>query len=126
MNLDEARPLFLERAFEQAPSQTANVAIDRIRQKMGAGKEGVSYEIVWPSSTAPTGALERMASQLVYFLDCRGARLPEAPGVVVSLFVGDTLYFLHARDFVEQLSVCLRLPIADMVTQWGQAAAASP
>lgn len=126
MNQDEALPFFLEKSFEQAPASSANDAIDRIRQTMGAGKGAVSYEIVWPSSTAPAGALSRMASQLVYFLDCRGARLPEAPGVVVSLFVGDTLYFLHARDFVEQVSRCLGLPIEDMVKQWGQAAAASP
>ena len=67
----------------------------RAEQGLG-GQDAVSYELVAEPQWALADLAERVLPKLVYFLDCRGARLPLGPGgIFVSLFVGDSLHFVR-------------------------------
>jgi hypothetical protein len=96
---------FLGLAFARAPATEANSAIDRIRQEQdGAFAEATSYEFVLPEGDVRPFLLERLLPRLVDYLESKGAKLPGCGRVFLSVFSGDTLYFIHARDAVRQLS----------------------
>jgi hypothetical protein len=106
MNLD---PL-IKKAIRSVPAREANSAIDAMRHEQAvAGQDALSYEMVAdPDGTLETFA-DRTLPKLVYFLDCRGVRLPLGPGagIFISLFVGDALHFFHAGDVVDVLKLGL-------------------
>ncbi len=98
MNDTEA---FLGLAFDRAPAIEANAAIARTRTEQG---DQVSYEFVLPADNLRAFLLERTLPKLVNYLEAKGARLPGCSGVFLSVFSGDTLYFIHAHDAVRLLS----------------------
>jgi hypothetical protein len=112
----------LERAFHRAAATDANGAIAQMRKERGGapGQDALSYEAV-----APGGGFDPLVKsvlpRLVYFLDCRGAKLPSSGDVFLSLFVGDDLYFLEPRALLELASEHTGLSFAEMVKQWGAA-----
>ncbi|MET0403081.1 MAG: STAUR_1299 family protein [Cystobacter sp.] len=86
-------------AFDRAPASLANVAIQRAReQALGDGSLATSYELLLPDGNVRAWLLNTQLPRLVDYLESRGSRLPRCGGVFLSVFVGDTLHFIHARD----------------------------
>jgi hypothetical protein len=112
----------LGRAFHQARAAEANQAIAAQREQHTApGKDTVSYEVVVSQQETLEALAQRVLPRLVYFLDCRGLKLDAAAGVFLSLFVGETLYFVHASDFVAALAPASGLSLAELVEKYGAA-----
>jgi hypothetical protein len=89
------------RAFRTAPAADANTVIDEVRsQEASQFAEALSYEIVLPAEEPVEFLNSRALPRLVYYLECRGVRIPRCPHVFVSLFVGETLYFVRCEDFL--------------------------
>lgn len=112
----------LGRAFHAAAAAGANEAIELVRRNLSEG-DALSYEAVLPERDPMKHLSEVVLPRLVYFLDCRGAPLPAAPGVFVSLFAGDRLYFLHPKDVLDVLSRATGISIEEMVRRFGEASA---
>jgi len=113
----------LARSFLCARAADANAEIDAVRSRgrEELGAELLSYEILVPALEPMRHLVEAVLPKLVYFLDCRGAKLPHAPGVFASLFVGDELYCMHAADLIDELAKGSGLSTAQMVERWGAA-----
>lgn len=92
---------FLGLAFAQAPASEANAAISRTREEQGDSR---SYEFVLPTGDVRAFLLERTLPKLVDYLESVGAKLPGCGGVFLSVFAGDTLHFIHARDAMQLLA----------------------
>ncbi len=114
----------LERAFETVRAADANVEIDRVRTSRADGlNEVLSYEVLADERAGLEGLAQKVLPKLVYFLDCRGLKLPEVAGVFVSLFAGDRLYFLHVKDFFEVVAPVTGLDVPALVKKYGAEAA---
>lgn len=110
----------LPKAFDSAPAMEANQAIARARDTHGvAGQPAVSYEAVVPADATLGHLAEHLLPKLVYFLDCRGGSLTHTPGVFVSLFVSDRLYFFDAAVVVEAARTATQLSLDDLLARWG-------
>jgi len=109
----------LARAFHRARAAAANAEIARARELEGGGASATSYELVLPGEGAAEHLATRVLPRLVYFLECRGAKLPGCAGVVVSIFAGDELYFIRARDVIDELSRLSGLSPEQMVERYG-------
>lgn len=121
--LDELAAL----AFASAPPGEANQAIARARAAQAHhGVEGVSYELALPAQGGEAWLLERALPKLVYFLDCRGAKLPRTPGLFVSLFSGDRLSCIEAGAVVMALAKRRGLDAAEVVRRYGEQGAGDP
>ena len=107
---------FLGLAFAQAPAAEANQAIARTREEQGDLK---SYELVLPTDQVRTFLLERTLPRLVDFLESTGAKLPGCGGVFLSVFAGDTLHFIHARDAIQLLSEWSGLSLQELKRRYG-------
>ncbi|ATB33147.1 STAUR_1299 family protein [Melittangium boletus] len=95
----------LRLAFAQAPANLANVAITRMRAEVGGeSSRGISYELLLPDGNVRTWLLDTVLPRLVDYLESIGAKLPRCGGVFLSVFSGDTLHFIHARDVIALLS----------------------
>jgi hypothetical protein len=92
--------IFLRLAFDKAPAAEANSAIARIREE----REERSYEVILPATEVTTFLLRTLTPKLVEHLESVGAKLPGCGGVFLSVFSGDTLYFISARDAVHLLA----------------------
>ncbi|HEX8703606.1 MAG TPA: STAUR_1299 family protein [Myxococcaceae bacterium] len=92
--------IFLRLAFDRAPAAEANSAIARVRE----AREERSYEVILPKAEVTTFLLRTMLPKLVEHLESVGAKLPGCGGVFLSVFSGDTLYFLSAREAVHLLA----------------------
>jgi hypothetical protein len=120
--MEAAVAAVLGRAFHHVPAQQANQEIARVRQTTGSElTPGLSYEWVLPESDAGEHITARLLPRLVYYLECRGAHLPGCDGVFLSIFHRDQLYFVHARDAVEELSRVTGLSVEEMVQRYGDA-----
>lgn len=122
MTADAQLQALLAKAFARAKASDANAAIAEQRSARGddAG-DALSWEAALPAEGAWDALLGKALPKLVYFLDCRGARLPRVRGVFVSLFIGDALYFLEVADVVSAASEATGLAPAEMVRRWGAA-----
>jgi hypothetical protein len=110
----------LSSAFHQASGADANSEIEKVRVERGSElAEALSYEGAAPPTGTVEWLVERFLPKLVYFLDCRGARLPQAPGVFVSLFVGDRVHFFEVEVLLGALSEWSGLGFDEMVQRWG-------
>lgn len=106
---------FLGLAFSKAPAAEANSAIARVREAQdGEFAEATSYEFMLPDGNLRPFLLERLLPRLVDYLESKGAKLPGCGRVFLSVFSGDTLYFIHARDAVRQLSEWSGLSIEEL------------
>ncbi|MBI3181773.1 MAG: hypothetical protein HYZ28_06485 [Myxococcales bacterium] len=112
----------LARAFHRARAADANREIAKVRREEGGeGKEHLSYEILLPPTEPLRHLLEVVLPRMVYFLDCRGAKLPAAAGVFTSIFVGEEIFFVRAGDLLEELRRLAGLAPGEMVARWGAA-----
>ncbi len=120
---DAGRQALVKLAFHRAAAADASAEISRQREACASpdGALGTSYEIVVPEADSTRFLVEKVLPKLVYFLDCRGAKLPDAPGVFTSVFAGDALYFVHARDVISALAELSGLSPREMVARWGAA-----
>ncbi len=110
----------LGRAIGQVHSSEANEAIAQMRQDEGTeDRPAMSYEVVLPAENPVEYLTETLLPRLVYFLDCAGAKLPQCPGVFLSLFQGDRLFFIRAADAVDELAKITGLLPARMTELFG-------
>jgi hypothetical protein len=107
---------FLRLAFAQSPATEANQAIARIRGEQGDLR---SYELILPADQVRAFLLERALPKLVDYLESVGAKLPGCGGVFLSVFMGDTLHFIHARDALQLLSEWSGLSLAELKRRYG-------
>jgi len=120
--MDPLLTVLLGRAFEQAPALEANAAMARLRDSRGdSANLALSYEAVIPEEGGLEYLATRFLPRLVYFLDCRGAKLPRVHGIFLSLFHGDRLYFLEVADAIEVLAQATGLTPEQMVERYGAA-----
>lgn len=118
--MDTAAEALLRLAFSQAPAVEANEAIARTRTELGDGLSWASsYELVLPAEDVRRHLLEHTLPRLVDYLESTGAKLPHCGGVFLSVFAGDTLYFLHARDVVALLSDWSGLSMGELKQRYG-------
>ena len=118
--MEEAVAAVLARSFHRTRAKEANEEMARMRAQEGHDGLATSYELVLPSEGATEHLVERVLPRLVYFLECRGSRLPHCAGVFCSIFAGDELYFVRAADFVEELSRLSGLSPEQMVEKYGR------
>ncbi|MHB8878614.1 MAG: STAUR_1299 family protein [Myxococcaceae bacterium] len=111
----------LARAFHRARAADANAELEAVRLSSleQSGAELLSYEVLVPEQEPIRYLVEALLPKLVYFLECRGAKLPRAPGVFAALFVGDGLYCLHASDLLDELMKLSGLSVEQLVERWG-------
>lgn len=118
MDTDAAELLRL--SFDQAPAALANSAIHRVRDVVGGEASlAISYELLMPDGNVRPWLLNTVLPRLVDYLESRGARLPRCPGVFLSVFNGDTLHFIHARDAMALLSQWSGLSFDELRTRYG-------
>lgn len=102
--LDQLRAM----AFMTASALEANEAIADARDQVGfAHASGTSYELVLDpgadEAQLRATLIEGVLPRWVYFLNSRGMGFPQSAGLVASIFIGDTLHFVHGAHFSEWL-----------------------
>lgn len=108
--------MFLRLAFAQAHAAEANAAIARTREELGDLK---SYELVLPAEDVRAFLLERALPKLVDYLESVGAKLPGCGGVFLSVFSGDTLHFIQAREAVKLLAEWSGTSVEELRRRYG-------
>ncbi|HZH75462.1 MAG TPA: STAUR_1299 family protein, partial [Archangium sp.] len=78
-----------------------------------------SYEFVLPNGDVRAWLLEYLLPRLVNHLESSGAKLPHCGGIFLSVFSGDTLHFIRAREVVELLSQWSGLSMAELQQRYG-------
>ncbi len=117
----------MARAFDRASAPQANEAIERVRQaRAQGGRESVSYEIALPALDPDAFLLHKSLPKLVYFLHCRGLRLGATPGLFVSLFTTEGLYFLDAGELALFLGSQRGLDEAELIRRYGAEGVGEP
>ncbi len=116
----DATDSLLRLAFDHAPALEANQAMERIRaQEAGEFAPATNYEFVLPQGDVRTWLLESMLPRLVDYLESTGARLPGCGRVFLSVFSGDTLHFIRAKDAVALLSEWSGLSMEELKRRYG-------
>lgn len=105
--------------FEEAPAIEANARIQAVRERLGAEKQATSYEVLLPKGADWSWFEQNVVPRMVYHLECLGVRPPEAPGVFLSVFEGETLYFLHARDVFALVGELMALTPEELLVRFG-------
>lgn len=118
--MEDAVAAVLARSFHRARAMEANEEMARMRVQEGHDGLATSYELVLPAEGATEHLVQRVLPRLVYFLECRGSRLPHCAGVFCSIFAGDQLYFVRAADLVDELSRLSGLSPEEMVEKYGR------
>lgn len=114
-------------AFHRAENADANVAIGEVRAARSAeGVEALSYELALPTLAPDEYLKDKALPKLVYFLDCRGVKVPASGGVFVSLFSPEGLLFVEAGPVVELLAQARGLTLAEVVRRYGADGAGDP
>jgi hypothetical protein len=114
-------------AFGRANVMQANEAIAAMREERGSEYgPALSYELALPALDPEVWLQTRALPKLVYFLDCRGAKLPTTPGVFVSLFFADELLFVEAGALVQAVAESRGLTLAEVVRRYGDGGAGDP
>jgi len=118
--MDAAADELLRLAFDHAPALEANTAIARIRAQQGDElSNATSYELVLPADNARSFLLDYTLPRLVNHLESSGAKLPQCGGVFLSVFSGETLHFIRARDVMVLLSQWSGLSMTELKTRYG-------
>jgi hypothetical protein len=99
--MDQKLKELLEPAFREVPAREANREIARARREQAGGDPDDddapavrSYELVL---TTWESFVREQLPKLIYHLESVGARLPECRGVMLSVFVGERLWFIEAK-----------------------------
>ena len=107
-------------AFHHASPDEANQAISDTRtQRSEAGPEAISYEVAVPALAPDEFLTTKALPKLVYFLDCRGVKVPGSGAVFVSLFTAEGLLFVEAGPMVDVLARARGLTLAEVVRRYG-------
>lgn len=115
--MDSLKPL-LELAFHRADARTANDAIAAARSMAGVD-DPFSYEVLVDPKDTLAALANRILPRLVYHLESRGAHLPECRGVFFSMFVGEELHFIHAREAMPLLAQAVNLSFKQLSQRYG-------
>lgn len=114
-------------AFERASPADANEAIARVREARSAGGgDALSYEIALPALAPDEFLAHKALPKLLYFLDCRGVKVPGSGNVFVSLFSAAGLLFVEAGPLVQLLADARGLTLAEAVRRYGADGAGDP
>jgi hypothetical protein len=111
------QPLF-DLAFARSPAPEANQAIDRARTEH-PGAQPSSYEIVVKSGQTLSQLTQSILPRLIYHLESLGSHPPDCGDVFLSIFVDDTLYFVHARDGVALMANVASMSIDELIERYG-------
>lgn len=112
----------LQKAFKTVSARDANTEIGAQREAHGMpGQDALSYEVVLEEAGGLEVAAEKVLPKLVYFLDCRGVPLHDARGVFMSVFVRESLYFVHATDFVAVVAPLTGFSLPELKAKYGAA-----
>lgn len=119
--MDDRLDQLLRLAFRTVPAAQANQAIDLVRR--GGGEAGGAtvraYEVVLgPDADFASFAREQLP-KLVYHLESIGAHLPEARGVLLAIFAGAELRFVHAGEAMARICQLLGETPAQLVERYG-------
>lgn len=106
-------------AFHRASPMEANQAIEDVRIERSESQDALSYEIALPALAPDEFLTTKALPRLVYFLDCRGVKVPGSGAVFVSLFTAEGLLFLEAGPMVEVLAKARGLTLAEVVRRYG-------
>lgn len=136
--MDDALRTLIGLAWKTVPAREANEAIARARRAAAAGeeeffgREGKSaaadddgaalaraYEVLLPPDATLAWFGEAQLPRLVYHLESIGAHLPHAGGVVLCLFEGESLHFLHTGEFVTAVGKALGMTPDQLVEKHG-------
>ncbi len=104
-------------AFLTGESANANSVMENARTLRG--DNAISYELVLPALAPDDYLLTRALPKLVYFLDCRGIKLPASGGVFLSIFTQTGLYCVDAGPAVEAMARARGLTLAELVRRYG-------
>lgn len=119
--MDDKLDQLLRLSFRTVPAAQANEAIDLTRRREGQvdGGPARSYEVVLePGADFASFAREQLP-KLVYHLESIGAHLPEARGVLLAIFFGAELRFVHAGEAMARICQLLGQTPAQLVAQYG-------
>jgi hypothetical protein len=125
-------------AWKTVPAREANEAIARARRAAAAGEEEFfgqtgssaaadddgaplarAYEVLLSPDATLGSFAETQLPRLVYHLESLGAHLPHAGGVVLCLFEGESLHFLHTGEFVTAVGKALGMTPEQLVEKHG-------
>ena len=106
-------------AFHRASPTEANQAIDDVRAQRSEGSEAISYEVALPELSPDQFLATKVLPKLVYFLDCRGVKVPGSGNVFVSIFSAAGLLFVEAGPMVEVIARARGLTLAEVVRRYG-------
>jgi len=118
--MEDAVAAVLARSFHRARAIQANDEMAKMRVQEGHDGLATSWEMVLPAQGATQHLVSNVLPRLVYFLECRGSRLPHCAGVFCSIFAGEELYFVRAADLVDELSRLSGLSPEQMVEKYGR------
>ncbi len=113
-------------AFHRAAPADANRAIADARAMRAVDGPPVSFEVALPALDADDFLVRRTLPRLVYFLDCRGMTLPATPGVFVSLFTPEGLFFVDAGLAAVTIGGHAGLEAEELVRRYGESGAGNP
>jgi hypothetical protein len=136
--MDDALRTLIGLAWKTVPAREANQAIARARRAAAAGEEehfgrtsdsasaddegaplARSYELLLtPEATLASFAASQLP-RLVYHLESIGAHLPHAGGVLLCVFEGESLHFLHTGEFVTAAARALGMTPDALVEKHG-------
>ena len=118
--MDEKLRELLALAFRTDPALEANTAIDAARAAESIdGEPARSYELAVPEGATFDWLLGSALPKLVYHLESVRARPPAFNGMVLSLFAGENLLFVHAEDFLPAAARLAGTTIEDLYARFG-------
>lgn len=115
--LDALRAL----AFREEPAREANQAIDSVRGGFEAGERAFSYEILSTGKESFGALAQAVVPKLVYFAETTGRRLPDCAGLFLSVFVGERIFFVSARAFLDRAARLFESTVAELAQRYGPA-----
>ena len=122
--MDDRLAQLLALAWRVVPAADANEAIVRARRgaesPLEAGEHEVrTYELVLGADATLESFAHDQLPKLVYHLESVGAHLPDARGVLLAIFAGDTLHFLWAGEAMGKICELLGTAAAELVERYG-------
>ena len=136
--MDDALRTLIGLAWKTVPAREANEAIARARRAAAAGEEEFygrtgssaaadddgaalarAYELLLPPDATLASFAQAQLPRLIYHLESLGAHLPHAGGVVLCIFEGERLHFLHTGEFVTAAAQALGTTIDELVEKHG-------